>query len=352
MKTKIITFFVALIALLALGSCSSDNVSDLQLDGHCSVENIKLDDYQGIVDKTSRTITVRVPETYDVTNMTVSKLSISQGAISNIKEGDKLNMIAPQVIRIKNGDVYLDWTVKVMRDEAKITSFKINGIYNGVIDEANKTISVYVPNSLNLHSLTPSITFSANASISPESGVATDFTNPVVYTVTNNTATASYTVTVTAIGKPKAVFVGLPATMNELNIEELTACKWMLQNIPNSLYVSFSDIKNGTIDLSECKVIWWHYHKDGGVDGKEAFERAAPEAVNASVALRDYYNNGGSFLFTRYATNMPAELGAVANNATPNNCWGGKEADAEKVNSHGVSLFRDIRIILSSKDSS
>ena len=159
MKTKIITFFVALIALLALGSCSSDNVSDLQLDGHCSVENIKLDDYQGIVDKTSRTITVRVPETYDVTNMTVSKLSISQGAISNIKEGDKLNMIAPQVIRIKNGDVYLDWTVKVMRDEAKITSFKINGIYNGVIDEANKTISVYVPNSLNLHSLTPSITF-------------------------------------------------------------------------------------------------------------------------------------------------------------------------------------------------
>ena len=52
--------------------------------------------------------------------MTVSKLSISQGAISNIKEGDKLNMIAPQVIRIKNGDVYLDWTVKVMRDEARL----------------------------------------------------------------------------------------------------------------------------------------------------------------------------------------------------------------------------------------
>ena len=74
--------------------------------------------------------------------------------------------------------------------------------------------------------------------------------------------------------------------MNELNSEELTACKWMLQNIPNSLYASFTDIKNGTVDLSECKVIWWHYHKDGGVDGKEAFERSAPEAVNAAVALR------------------------------------------------------------------
>ena len=48
----------------------------------------------------------------------------------------------------------------------------------------------------------------------------------------------------------------------------------------------FTDIKNGTVDLSECKVIWWHYHKDGGVDGKEAFERSAPEAVNAAVALK------------------------------------------------------------------
>ena len=171
-----------------------------------------------------------------------------------------------------------------MRDEAKITSFKINGTYNGVIDEANKTISVYVPNTLDLHSLIPTIGLSTNATVSPSNGIATDFSKPVTFTVTNNTASAIYTVKVTAIGKPTAVFVSLPASMNELNSEELTACKWMLQNIPNSLYASFADIKNGTVDLSECKVIWWHYHKDGGVDGKETFERIAPEAVNAAVA--------------------------------------------------------------------
>ena len=32
MKTKITTLFIGLIALLALGSCSDDNVSDLQLN--------------------------------------------------------------------------------------------------------------------------------------------------------------------------------------------------------------------------------------------------------------------------------------------------------------------------------
>lgn len=332
MKTKITTLFIGLIALLALGSCSDDNVSDLQLNGLCSVDTVTLDTYAGTVDQTTRTITVRVPETYDISDMTVSRLGLSSGAVSNIKEGDKLNMTTPQLLSVRNGDVFLDWTLRVMRDEAKITSFKINGIYNGVIDETHKTIAVYVPNTLDLHVLTPTLTLSAHATVSPASGVATDFTSPVTYTVRNNTASATYTVTVTAIGKPSAVFVGLASTMNDLNPEELTACKWMLQNIPNSLYVSFKDIKNGTVDLSACKIIWWHYHKDGGVDGKEAFEHSAPEAVDAAVALRDYYNNGGSFLFTRYATNMPAEIGAVANNAVPNNCWGQNEADAEKVN--------------------
>ena len=325
MKTKFFSIIYALVMMLALTACSDSNTSDLLLDGNCDVTALKADTYDGIINKAARTITVRVPEGYDVSNMKVSALSLSHGAQSNIKEGDALNLLAPQVMHVTNGDVYLDWTISALHDEAKITSFKINGTYIGIVNEEQKTISVFVPNTLNLASLTPTITISANATISPENGVATDFTHPVKYTVTNNTASATYTVTVTAIGKPSAVYVGLAPSMDQLNIEEQTACNWMLANIPNSLYASFDDIQNGTVDLSECKVIWWHFHKDGGIDGKEAFEKAAPEAINSAVALRDYYNNGGSFLFTRYATNMPAEIGAVTNDACPNNCWGQNE---------------------------
>ena len=43
-----------------------------------------------------------------------------------------------------------------------------------------------------------------------------------------------------------------------------TACQWMLGNVANSLYASFADLRAGTLDLSECKVIWWHYHVDVG----------------------------------------------------------------------------------------
>ncbi len=318
-----------LMAILALTACSEDNVSDLNLTGNCSITELALDNYDGSIDKATRTITVRVPETYDISQMSVTKLGLSEGAKSSVNVNDKLNMSAPQAVHVTNGDVYLDWTIKTLRDEAKITSFKINDTYIGTIDEESKTIMVYVPSSLDINNLTPSITYSENATITPASNIATDFSNPVTYTVTNNTANSTYTVTVQQIDKPQVLYVGLAQSMGELNPEEQTACQWMLENIPNSLYASFTDLKNGSIDLSDCKVIWWHFHKDGGVDGKDAFEKAAPEALEAIPQLKDFYKNGGSFLFTRYATNMPGELGIAKNGGVPNNCWGQVEADAE-----------------------
>lgn len=318
-----------LMAILALTACSDDNVSDLNLSGSCSITELALDNYDGSIDKTTRTIIVRVPETYDISQMSVTKLSLSDGAKSNVNVNDQLNMSAPQAVHVTNGEVYLDWTIKAQRDEAKITSFKLNDTYVGTINENTKTIMLYVPASLDIKNLTPTIAYSENATVSPASGIATDFTNPVTYTVNNNTASNTYTVTVKQIDKPQALYVGLAQSMDELNIEEKTACNWMLQNVPNSLYASFIDIKNGSIDLSDCKVIWWHFHKDGGVDGKSNFEKAAPAALEAIPQLKDFYKNGGSFLFTRYATNMPGELGIAKNGGVPNNCWGQVEADAE-----------------------
>lgn len=333
MKTKITNILLTIIALLAITSCSEENVSDLQLKGNCMIELFSLDSYKGDIDLQNRSITVRVPQNYDATKLTVTALSLSKGATANVKEQDVLNMSAPQTIHVENGDVYMDWTVYVKRDEAKILSFVLNDTYTGIIDQEAQTISVFIPKTVDVKTLVPTIKYSDNATITPMSGVPTDFTNPVTYTVTNNTAKATYTVTVKQIGKPSAVYVGLAATMDQLNIEEQTACKWMLANVQNSLYASFDDIKNGTVDLSECKVIWWHFHKDGGVDGKTAFEAAAPAALGSVLKLKEYYENGGSFFFTRYATNMPAELGASQSDVVPNNCWGQNESEAEKVSS-------------------
>lgn len=332
-SSKFAHYLYMVLAVFAVASattaCSDDNTSDLQLTGNCTVQSLALDQYEGTVDLASRTVTVRVPETYNTDEMSVAKLELSEGATADLAVGDKLNMSVAHSMRVTNGDVFLDWTIKAMRDEAKILSFKLNGTYVGSIDEAAKTISVFVPGGVDITKLVPNITVSENATVTPQSDMPLDFTNPVQFTVENNTAKATYTVTVKSIDKPTMVFVGTANDMSGLNAEEAEACNWMTKNVTNSLYVSFADIQNGSVDLSECKVIWWHYHKDGGVDGKAAFEKAAPEAINAAAKLRDYYNAGGSFLLTRYATNLPAFIGAVKNEGCPNNCWGGKEDSPE-----------------------
>jgi len=295
------------------------------------VEAIKLDNFEGTIDLASRSILVRLPEVYDTQAMKVTDLTLSNGATCNISQGATLNMGAAQTLHVKNGDTFLDWTLSVLHDEARITQFYINDIYQGAIDQEAKTITVYVPGSVGLTGLVPTITYSRNATVTPGSGVAMDFSEPVKYTVTNNSAETTYTVTVIAIGKPAALFVGSAATLNELDPEAKAACQWMLGNVPNSLYASFSDLRAGTLDLSECKIIWWHWHVDGGVDGHDVFAAKATDALDTKNEIRQFYENGGALLMTRYATNLPSFIGVTGDDewTTPNNCWGQNEDAAE-----------------------
>lgn len=320
----------AAVVLLA-GSCSNDNISDLNLDGACNIEALSLEDFDGIINGNGHTVTVRVPETYDASAMKLTNLLLSEGAVSNLQIGQVLCMDAAQNIKVSNGDVFLNWTLNVLKDEAKINTFMVNDIYTGIIDQEAKTITVYVPQTADIKSLTPTIAYSVNAECEPISGMAVDFSNPVKYTITNGTARQEYTVSVISIGKPSALFVGAASNMSDLDPEAQAACKWMMSNVPNSMYASFADIEAESLDLSECKLIWWHYHKDGGVDGHDAFVANAPEALAAKNQLRTFYENGGSFFLTRYASNLPSFIGVTGDDewTTPNNCWGQNEDAAE-----------------------
>ncbi|MBR4364493.1 MAG: DUF4960 domain-containing protein, partial [Prevotella sp.] len=295
------------------------------------IESISLDNFEGKIDLASRSIVVRLPEVYETSAMKVTELSISDGATCNVEQGETLNMDAAKVLHVTNGDVFLDWTLSVLHDEARITSFVINDVYTGTIDQDAKTITVYVPAAVGLTDLVPTIVYSANATITPASGVPQNFTNPVTYTVKNNSAESTYTVTVIAIDKPKALFVGSASSLNDLDPEAKKACEWMLSNVPNSLYASFADLRAGTLDLSECKVIWWHWHMQPAVDGHDQFVAKGTDALDTKNELRQFYENGGSLLLTRYATNLASFIGATGDDdwTTPNNCWGGEEESAE-----------------------
>lgn len=318
-----------MVLLTALSGCGDDNRSALQLDGDAWITAFELDQYAGVIDRAGKTITVALPETYDIEAMTVTAIEVSEGAEASVKAGDVLNFSCTQMIKVTNGNTYLDYTVAIKHDEAKILSFKLNDTYSGIIDQENRNISVRVPTTTDVTNLIPTITTSEGAIVTPASGQAIDFTNPVDFIVSYNTASAVYTVTVIPSDAPDAVYVGLAAQMDDLNEEEKAAATWMLGNIPNSQYISFTDVQAGRVDLSKCKLMWWHLHIDGGIDNMEKFENAAPAAVDALVQMKELYNNGMNLLLTRYATFYAAKLGATKDGNVPNNCWGQAEETGE-----------------------
>lgn len=95
--------------------------------------------------------------------------------------------------------------VQTQSSEKSITSFSISGLNPGVqgtIDETDHTVTVTVPAGTDVTDLTPNIIVSDYAIVSPSSGSAEDFTNPVIYTVVaQDGSTQTYTATVNVAAK-------------------------------------------------------------------------------------------------------------------------------------------------------
>jgi hypothetical protein len=74
---------------------------------------------------------------------------------------------------------------------------------NGVIDTANNQIILKVPETVDLTKIVPHFELSTNATIYPPSDVATNYSEPVVYTITSEDKSRQYIFTVSAF-KPIA----------------------------------------------------------------------------------------------------------------------------------------------------
>ncbi|MEQ8713565.1 MAG: LamG-like jellyroll fold domain-containing protein [Cyclobacteriaceae bacterium] len=86
----------------------------------------------------------------------------------------------------------------VISIDTDILSFAINEMF-AQVDALNHTIELNLPAGTNLSTLSPTLSLSEGATVIPESVVAQNFTNPVIYTVTaeDGSTTQDWTVTVT-----------------------------------------------------------------------------------------------------------------------------------------------------------
>jgi hypothetical protein len=168
-------------------------------------EIVDVSETVGVIDEEAKTVSVIVPYGTNLGSLAPT-ITVSPDAAVSPASGEAQDFTSPvtYTVTAENGTT-ASYTVTVTApNNAKaITGFSFaDPAVTGVIDETNRAISVTVPYGTSLSSLIPTITVSPDAAVSPASGEARDFTNPVIYTVTaENGDMANYTITVSKKGQ-------------------------------------------------------------------------------------------------------------------------------------------------------
>ena len=324
MKT-IYSIICAICIVCGFTACSDDHTGSIDVSGSCLVEKFVLNGlYEGSINTEKRIVKVKVPVDFNMkNNMEVTALTVSPGAKANIKVGDHLNFDADRNLHITNGDLVMDYQLSVRNDEALLKLFILEGV-KGAINQDDKTVNVSIManSDIDLSNATFEVECSEDATCSPASGTKANFTEPFLLTLSDNTAVNTYTVNVTLIENPVAIFVGDAENIEMLNDEEKAAAKWLTGNIEGSAYASWDMVASGSISLDECKFIVFHRHS-AAYGNYNGFADAATGAMAALPKMKDFWKKGGAFVLSRSAVNYAIALGAMPVDAYPNNCWGG-----------------------------
>ncbi|MEP3372053.1 malectin domain-containing carbohydrate-binding protein, partial [Maribacter dokdonensis] len=155
------------------------------------------------IDDTSKTVSIEVSNGTLLTNLAPT-IAVSDDATISPGSGVEQDFTNPINYTVTAEDASEQvWTVTVTEapsTETDIITFTFaEQTAEATIDEIAHTIVIEVSNGTLVTGLEPTITISDDATISPESGVAQDFTNAVDYTVTaeDGTTTQVWQVTVT-----------------------------------------------------------------------------------------------------------------------------------------------------------
>jgi hypothetical protein len=156
------------------------------------------------IDATTHTVDIEVSYSANLTAL-VPTITVSPMATISPESGAVQNFSTPftYTVTSETGIAQL-WTVTVTpattpSSEKDILTFDIPNQVSSTVNTAAHTVDILMPwTTLSVTALEPAITVSSLATVSPASDVATDFTNPVTYTVTaEDNSTATYIVTVT-----------------------------------------------------------------------------------------------------------------------------------------------------------
>jgi hypothetical protein len=157
------------------------------------------EDVAGEVDMETKTLTATLPYGVDVTAL-IPSFEVADGAKVIPPDEGPQDFTNPVEYRVQAADesvfVYTCLAELSTGSGMFMKSFSVDG-NEGVINDAENTVSARVNYGKFWNNVVPTITLADGATVSPESGVVQDFTNPVEYTVTTKDGLSkTYIVTV------------------------------------------------------------------------------------------------------------------------------------------------------------
>ena len=166
----------------------------IALDSSKDITKFTIDGVDGTINGTN--ISLTLPFGTDPTNLTptITITGVSVSPNSGVAQDFTSSVMYTVTAEDASTKTYTVNVTIALNDAKDITKFTIDGV-DGVINGTN--ISLTLPFGTDPTNLTPTITITG-VSVSPNSGVAQDFTSAVMYTVTaQDASTQVYTVTVT-----------------------------------------------------------------------------------------------------------------------------------------------------------
>lgn len=313
------TIYVLLLAMIAFAfnSCDSDNTSDLLLDGETRIEAITVSGFPGVIDNTAKTISVNVSTDVDLAHLRIDEITLSSGATCDYPVGTEFDGTIPRAIKVINGDVFSAYTISVKHDNVEFLTFVLNGKYSGTIDNFARTIQCFVPMDADVRAMQVSFTVNEGTTVTPESGSLLDFSQPVKFTAKQRTAIVEYTVTVIRDDMSQApkAFIGNASSVDGLGEEAKAACRWMLENVPNTRYVTIQDIIDGRVKLDDFRMIWCHFD----------WTDWPGQLWDSRDMFNSYWLRGGAILASRDGARYINDVWRIARDQqSPNNMFGGE----------------------------
>lgn len=109
------------------------------------------------------------------------------------------------------------------------------------------------------------------------------------------------------VGPTKIAFLSVYSGIGSIiDDDEIAAAQWFDANITNKQFITFQQILDGSVNLSQFRVIWWHSDEVGGKD-LPAIARN-PIVIEA---MNQFYKSGGNLLLSIHATMYLEHLGRI-----------------------------------------